>query len=89
MSIFQQTPSSVFLGEVWRSSNNRNDKREEDHGLYFNLETFEFTVVEEVENVSGPNVSCSHIARSVGEYLHQHPERGELIRALLPVELRR
>ncbi|HEY2786343.1 MAG TPA: hypothetical protein VGJ05_15355 [Fimbriiglobus sp.] len=77
--MFQRKPSHTYIGDVWRDPDNRHDKREEDHSLYFDSETGQYIVVEEVEQVSGPNVSCSHTIHTVQEYLKLHPDRREVV----------
>ena len=37
--MFQRKPSHNYLGDVWRVPDNRHDKGEEDHNLYFDGET--------------------------------------------------
>jgi hypothetical protein len=81
--MFQKKPTHVYLGEVWHDPSNRHDRREEDHNLYFYNETQEYMVVEDVEYVSGPHVSCYHVIHSMERYVSQHSDRRAIIDAMI------
>ncbi len=73
----------VFVGPVWSDPDNRHDKEETDHYLYFDSNTLGFFVEENTSFVSGPDVSVHHSVKDLTQYLQEHPERREAVSRLI------
>lgn len=80
---FKPSPRQVRVGDVWHDPNNRHDKFEEDHTLWFDSVTGVYFVAADVEHVSGPHVSLSHYCVDATVYSSRHLTRKYVIDELI------
>jgi hypothetical protein len=80
--IFKPTPTQVYVGHVWSNPKNSQFGDEENHELYFDRETLEFFVVEEVA-FGYPNGGCNHNTSPLRDYLARHPRRHDQLESLI------